>query len=236
MTTNNKTTLALSIVAAALIIGGVILYFGKSSNTAVAPQLEQADQDLLASRGLSVKGLPVLGDPKAPVTLVEFGDFQCSYCVLFFDKIKPAIQKQFIDTGKANMFFKTLAFIGRESTDAGLASACAAQEGKFWEMYDAIYSAELSELSANKNNENSGNLTRDFFATQAEKIGLDKEKFLSCYDQKKYLSLFDENLQDAIKAMGQQVGTPTLFVIKNGTAQKVQNPFDLSNLERIINQ
>ena len=115
MPKNNKSTIALSIVVAALVIGGAILYATKpsspsgSSGSSAQPQ----NQNSLAARGLSTEGLPVLGDSKAPATILEFGDFQCSYCAMFFSQTEPTLQKEFIDTGKANMVFKTLAFIGK---------------------------------------------------------------------------------------------------------------------------
>jgi protein-disulfide isomerase len=157
---------------------------------------------------------------------------------MFFAQTEPTLQKEFIDTGKAKLVFKTLAFIGQESVDAGEAAACAADQGKFWPMHDAIYSAEVAELAQKKSNENSGNLTRSFFASEADKLGMNKTDFLSCYDSKKYASLMTNNMTDAGKAMGSQVGTPALFVIKDGKATQVnqtnQGPFDIAEYERLI--
>ena len=235
MLKNNKTTIALSIIVAALIIGGAILYSSKPSSSGTTPA---QNQNTLASQGLSTEGLPVLGDPKAPATILEFGDFQCSYCAMFFAQTEPTLQKEFIDTGKANLVFKTLAFIGKESTDAGVAAACAADQGKFWPMHDAIYSAEVAELAKNKSNENTGNLTRDFFASEADKLGMNKTDFLSCYDSQKYVSELNNNMSDASKALNGRVGTPAVFIIKNGQAAQVsqtqQGPFDIAEYERII--
>ena len=236
MPKNNKTTIALSIIVAAIIIAGAILYVARPKTT-VAPAASNS-QPSLADKGLSIDGLPVLGDPKAPATILEFGDFQCSYCAMFFAQTEPTLQKEFIDTGKANLVFKTLAFIGQESTDAGEAAFCAADQGKFWPMHDAIYSAEVAELAKNKSNENTGNLTRSFFASEADKLGMNKTDFLSCYDSKKYESKLTSDMTDAGKAMGGRVGTPAVFIIKDGQATQVnqtqQGPFDIAEYERII--
>ncbi len=234
MQKDNKKTIALSIIIAAIIIAGAVLYVARPKTT-VAPTPSQTS---LADKGLSIEGLPVLGNADAPATILEFGDFQCSYCAMFFSQTEPTLQKEFIDTGKANLVFKTLAFIGQESIDAGLAAECSADQGKFWPMHDAIYSAEVAELAKNKSNENTGNLNRDFFASEADKLGMNKADFLSCYDSKKYSSKLDSNMSDADKAMNGRVGTPAIFIIKDGQATQVnqtqQGPFDIAEYERII--
>jgi protein-disulfide isomerase len=236
MLRNNKSTIALSIVVAALIIGGAILYVAKPSKSPSSLN----KKDSLSLQGLSFEGMPILGDPNASVTILEFGDFQCPYCAIFFAQVEPVLKKEFIETKKANIVFKTLAFLGKESVDAGNAAECAGEQGKFWQMHQAIFEAELAELSQGKNNENSGNLNRQFFESTAEKLGLDKEAFLSCFDQNKYVSKLDKFMSDAQKAMNGRVGTPAVFVIKDKVASKMdktqQGPFDIDAYRRIINE
>ncbi len=234
MPKNNKTTIALSIIVAAIIIAGAILYVARPKTTA-APAASNS-QPSLADKGLSIDGLPVLGDPKAPATILEFGDFQCIACVRFFAMAEPQITKDLINTGKANMVFKILDFIGPESIDAAEAAECSADQGKFWEMHDAIYNAELNEVKANKNNENSGNLTKNFFVSTAKNLGMDVNQFTSCYDSQKYASKIASFYTDAGKALGGLISTPSIFVIKNGVGQKVDNPFDVTSFEKIVNQ
>lgn len=222
----NKLTIVLSIVVAALVIAGAIIYAFRSGGGTGG----QSGKTDLAAKGLLTAGLPLRGDAKAPVTIVEFGDFQCVACVQFFATVEPQLKKELIDTGKANMAFKPLTFIDQfaskdragESWMAAQAAECAADQGKFWEMHDAIYQAELNEVLAKKNNENSGNLTKSFFVNTAVSLKLNSSQFTSCLDSQTYTDKIDGFMADAQKAMGNQISTPTLFVIKDGVATQMK--------------
>jgi protein-disulfide isomerase len=234
----NKITIYLSVIVAVLVIGVAIFYAlqkGGVSNSGLA-KATSTPTSALEAQGLSFDGLPLLGNPNATTTILEFGDFQCIACVQFFATAEPQITKDLIDTGKANMVFKILDFIGPESVDAAEAAECSADQGKFWEMHDAIYNAELNEAKANKSNENSGNLTKNFFVSTAKNLGMDVNQFTSCYDSQKYASKIASFYTDAGKALGGSISTPSVFVIKNGVGQKVANPFDVSSFEGIVNQ
>jgi protein-disulfide isomerase len=233
----NKLTIVLSILVAALAIGGAIIYISKGAGNQGGDQNQN-----LVDQGLSVEELSLKGDPKAKATILEFGDFQCIACAQFFAAIEPQITKELLDTGKANMAFKTLTFIDQyagkerqgESWLSAQATECAADQGKFWEMYDAIYQAEVDELLANKQNENSGNLTRDFFVKTAQNLKMGENQFTSCLDSQKHTDKIDSFMADAQKAMGNRVSTPSVYVIKDSVVQKVDNPFDFKSLEAII--
>jgi len=74
---------------------------------------------------------PVLGSPEAPITMIEFGDYQCFYCNNFFHNTEPAIVKNYIDTGKVKMYFKDFTIIGQDSVYAANAAHCAQEQGNF---------------------------------------------------------------------------------------------------------
>ncbi len=221
-----------SILLAGLIIAGSIMYVMGRGGTAVAPGTnggaQQAAQPSKVTGGLDVGQAPVLGDANAPHTIVEFGDFQCVYCTKFHTDMDSQIRTDFIQTGKAKMVFKTLAFIGPESSAAGLAAECAKAQGKFWDFHDAIYKAEQAEETAGKQSENSGNLTKDFFVQTAQSLGMDVGKFTTCYDNKDGQAQMTQYSQD-MQAAGVQ-GTPTVFI--DGT--QLQNPFDIAQYQAII--
>ena len=86
-------------------------------------------------------GSPILGDTSAPITIVEFGDYQCHQCYNWFHNTKPAIVQDYIDTGKANLVFVDLAFLGRDSPKAAQASYCAEDQGMYWEYHDTLYNS-----------------------------------------------------------------------------------------------
>lgn len=84
--------------------------------------------------------LPVLGDENAPVTIVEFSDLECPYCQQFFKDAYPQIKKEYIDTGKAKLYYRhyPLPFHPMAKPSA-VAVECANDQGKFWEMHDRIF-------------------------------------------------------------------------------------------------
>lgn len=113
----------------------------------------------------------ILGDPNAPVTVIEYGDYQCPFCARFFTDVEPFIRDEYIKTGKVKMVFRNYAFLGPESVDAAEAAECAKDQGKFWEFHDALYEAEAED-----GREHNGNLNKDLFVEISEKLGLTKKK------------------------------------------------------------
>ena len=84
-------------------------------------------------------GSPVMGSESAKVTIVEFGDYQCHQCYNWYHNTKDSIVENYIETGKSNLVFVDLAFLGRDSLKAAAASYCAEEQGKYWEFHDLLY-------------------------------------------------------------------------------------------------
>ncbi len=106
----------------------------------------------------------ILGDANAPVTIIEYGDYQCPFCGRFFSEVEPLIRSQYIQTGKAKMVFRNYPFLGPESDAAAEAAECAKDQGQYWAYHDALYSAKIQSPT-----ENNGILNKDLF----EKIASD---------------------------------------------------------------
>lgn len=193
-------SLPTSILVAALLIAGAVIYSTGSKTvgepadvSAIVGQKDLADDDV------------ILGDPKAPVTIVEFGDYQCPFCGRFFSQVEPMIREEYIKTGKVKMVYRDFAFLGPESQGAALASQCAAEQGKFWAYHDELYKAEIADGV-----EHNGNLSAVFFKSLASQLGLDGNKFNSCLDSQKYKDEVQKDYNDAVAAGVK--GTPTTFV------------------------
>lgn len=120
---------------------------------------------------------PVLGNPNAKVTVVEFADYQCPFCERFFTDTFSQIKKDYIDTGKIKFVYKNLAFLGKESTDAANAALCAKDQNKFWEYHDYLFTHQGPE--------NSGAFSPDKLKGFAASLGLDTTQFNSCLDNQK---------------------------------------------------
>lgn len=151
-----------------------------------------------------------LGDPNAPVKIEVFEDFQCPACKQFGDSVETQIitqMKDLIESGKVYYHFRQYPFIDdnaayHESDKAALASMCAAEQGKFWQMKETIF--------ANWKGENQGNFTDRRLQAMAQAIGLDMGKYNDCYDSNKYKAEIDADYE-AGKKMGVS-GTPSLFI------------------------
>jgi len=218
-----------SIIIAVGILG-VAVWYGKTP----------ASQDAGGNGGLETGKAAYIGNENAPHTIIEFLDFQCVACGAFFSRMEPEVRKQYIDTGVAKMVIKTLTFIdsfdkskkSQESQLAAYAAQCAADQGKFKEMHDAILSAETAESAAGKNNENSGNLTREFFTEAARTMNLSVDTFNNCIDTEKPREAIEGFKNDAVAAMGDQISTPTIFI----DGVRMKNPFDIEEYKKALSQ
>jgi protein-disulfide isomerase len=163
---------------------------------------------------------PVRGDANAPVTIVEYGDFQCTSCDAFFRAVEPRLLSDYVTTGKAKLVFKNFPWIGDESQRAAEAAACAGAQGKFWEYHDVLYSSQRAE--------NSGTFAVPNLKRFAAQLGLDQTAFDACVDGRAYKAAVDQDMNE-VRTLG-LTGTPT-FVI-NG--QRVVGAQDYSVFASVI--
>lgn len=186
------------------------------------PQEEQAPISLSV---FTANGSPILGDPDAPVTLIEFGDFQCFFCNKFFHDTEESLLTNYVETGKVKVIFKDFTIIGPDSVNAAHGARCADEQGMFWEYHDELYN--------NWDGENNGWASSENLLKFAGDIGLDTEKWNQCMLDKTYQQAIVSSNNDA-RTLG-LTGTPAFFVIgpdsqvtKIGGAQ----PYDV--FERIF--
>ncbi len=153
------------------------------------------------------------GNPDAPVTILEFSDFQCPYCGRFFAEVEPQINQQYIENGQVRMGYIHFAFLGQESLWAAEASECAADQDAFWEFHDKLFNSQ--------NGENRGAFSKDNLKKFAAELGLDTDTFNQCLDGGKYSAYVQSQVN-----VGRQIGvqsTPTFLV--NGQAVVGAQPF-----------
>jgi len=169
---------------------------------------------------------PVLGDAKAKVLIIEFGDYQCPSCRMFWREVEPRLKKDYIDTGKVKLVFRDFPIvqIHPEAMLAAMAADCAVDQGKYWQMHDKIYREQ---------DKGEDSLVR-FKATDLKKwakdTGLDTAAFNECLDSSRYR---DEVAKD--KADGDSVGiqgTPTFFI--NGRVVGGAQPYPV--FKKIIDE
>src|SRR5689334_9245245 len=178
----------------------------------VIKQSQKEASNNLSPQSLIRSGSPLQGNPSAPITIVEFGDFQCKFCDRFAKETEPKINATYVQTGKANMIFKNFVTHGPDSITAAMAAQCANDQGKFWNFYQILYKNQGSENSGWANT-----YGMKKFALQIP--GLDIQKFNSCLDSSKYKLFVNKDNTLAISSGFQ--GTPS-FVIerKDGSSRE----------------
>lgn len=221
-----------------LIVGGVVavvigiiaasaLNFGGTETI-----MENTDTGSSASplsfSNLITSETPLKGDPSAPITLIEFGDFQCPNCGRFARDTSPQIEASYVDSGKVSMAFKHFTVVGPDSKPAAMASQCANDQGMFWEFHDELYN--------NQGHENSGWASRDNLKQIASNMGLDTQSFNSCLDSNKYESLVENDLNLA-KQLDFR-GTPSFLILKNDGSQPqaLTGAYPYATFEKIFDE
>lgn len=167
---------------------------------------------------VSVGELPILGKKDAPVTIVEFSDFQCPFCKSFFDETLPKIKSEYIDTGKARLAYRhfPLTTIHPNAQKAAEASECANEQDKFWDYHDQLFTnqADWESLAANE--------ALEKFVEYANTVGIDGETLRECVTSGKMEERVSKDIEDGVAAGVD--GTPATFV--NGILITGAVPFE----------
>lgn len=230
--TNPFLTTPIAIIIGSVIIsfsilfnGGVIQIKGlsatKSGTTPTAalpgassaPTAPEAPSDPVK---ISVDDDPVLGDKNAPVTIIEFSDYECPFCKRHFDQTLPELVKNYIDTGKAKLVFRDLplSFHDPLATKQAIAANCAREQGTdetYFKIHDAIFKATTS---------NGSGMTMDQLYGLANTIGIDQAVFKSCIDTDKYKEEVAKDLADA-GSIGAS-GTPSFVIGKSTDSGEIE--------------
>jgi protein-disulfide isomerase len=157
-----------------------------------------------------------IGDPGAPITIVEFTDFQCPFCSRHFNQTYPQIVDKYVDAGTVYYVFKDfpLNSIHPQAAKAAEAARCAGDQGAYLELHDLLFARQ---------GQWSGREPSELFIDYAKELGLDDELFAGCLTSGKHAAAVEADLQDGI-ALG-VTGTPAFFL--NGHLVSGAQPFDL---------
>ena len=218
-------SLAIGATVASITIIVVILGVGGSINQQElliepAPKIEQMGPAKITMNTFVSNGSPILGNPNAPITLVEFGDYQCHYCNVFFQNTEDEIIKNYVETGKVKIIFKDYNIIGPDSINSSHGAHCAGEQGLFWEYHDILYS--------NWTGENNGWASPSNLTTFADEINVNMDQWTECMNEKSHSKTIMESNNDA-KAL-ELTGTPAFFIInENGKVSKLfgAQPFEV---------
>lgn len=180
------------------------------SQTATTQTAQAPSQPSRPTTGTaSVDDDPVIGDENAPITMIEFSDYECPFCKSFFDQTLPQIKKNYIDTGKVKLVYRDLplSFHDPMATKEAIAANCAREQGgdtKYFEYHDEIFNRTVS---------NGNGLNDDDLTSIAADIGLNASQFVTCQGDDSQEQEVKKDLADAAAAGA--TGTPTFIIGKS---------------------
>ena len=215
----------IGVAGAAIVLVTLVAVFATSYmsdfETARTPNTEDE------SKTLELKDAPVLGSKTATVTIVEVGDYQCHMCKLWFEETRPLIIENYVETGKVNLVFVDMPFLGSDSTPASEATYCADDQGEYWKYHAMLftYQEEIDDGWASANR----------LQAIAFNLGLDIEQFDKCMTTDDHKALVNSNMQIARNEFGAN-STPTFMIINTSTgeAEKIVGAHPYSTFEKVI--
>jgi protein-disulfide isomerase len=195
---------------------------GKNENDAIAAAKEsrwgkgpQPPKMLEAAVKIPTAGSPVMGPADAPVTLVEFSDFQCPYCSLAVSKLNAVLKAY---PKQVKLIFKQFPLdTHSQAAQAAAAAIAAHQQGKFWPMHDALFASRRD-------------LSRPTILAIAGKTGLDMKRFTADLDSAETKKTVARDVEDGDKAGVE--GTPSVYI--NG--QKYNGSLELDAIRKVIDE
>lgn len=151
---------------------------------------------------------PLKGDPDAPVTIVEFSDYQCPFCRKFHNEVLPRIEEEYISAGKVRYIFRDFPLRFHEKAiPAAVAANCAGEQGKYWVMNDFLFN-------------NPSRLDKDSTLASARELGIDEDKFRECINNEEQVEEVKSDLE-----MGRKYGvrgTPSFFIGPTGDGKEME--------------
>ena len=195
------------------IIIGIIIGLGLTTNL----EKSSDDSSILNKENL-LQGSTMLGNPNAKITIVEFGDYQCTFCYKFHDETMKKINQEYIKTANVNFIYKDFPLNGEQSILASEASYCAQKQNKFWEYHDTLYN--------NWGGENTGWITENVLQGFARDVGLNLDEFSQCLENSEYRQKVLDNEQFA-----REIGinaTPSFLIFNDSELYRIigAQPFD----------
>ncbi len=159
---------------------------------------------------VSIDDDPVMGDPNAPVTLIEFSDYRCPFCSRFDSDTLTQLKTEYIDTGKLKFVYRDFSIHAPQSDDASTAGNCALEQNKFWEyqkvLWERFDAGDTFDAATLK--------------SYAGQLGLNQATFDSCFDAGNQKAEFEKDYNDA--RLLSVTGTPTFFVGKTTSSGEIE--------------
>ncbi len=172
----------------------------------------ETEPSLLTPSNLIEGGSPIMGNSDAAITILEWGDYQCTFCYKFHQDTLSTIHEDYISSGKVKLIFKDFPLNGPDSFLAAEASYCAGDQGRYWQYHDELYE--------NWGGERTGWITRESLDAFANAVDLNLLEFNKCLDEHKY-----QNKVIEIHEFGKEIGidaTPYFLIFNEEKIIKIR--------------
>ncbi|KXK14898.1 MAG: DSBA oxidoreductase family protein [Chloroflexi bacterium OLB14] len=201
--------------AVGVLTGFFVWGYDQPAETANQPT-GQTQEPSYVRYDIETEGYPSLGPADAPITIVEFSDFQCPFCKRFHEETYQALLEAY--PGQIRFVYRNLPLtsIHPDAMSAAVASLCADEQNVYWDFHDKLFSGEL--------------LNRNVYTQYASELNLDTDKFSACLDSGKFDDFISQDMDFALN-LGVQ-STPTFFI--NGLAIVGAQP--LSSFQNLIDK
>ena len=195
------------------IIVGIFIGVGIVSNL----DKDSSNSSVLTKENL-IKGSIIMGNPNAKITIVEFGDYQCTFCYKFHDETMKKITDEYIKTNNVNFVYKDFPLNGEQSILASEAAYCAEKQNKFWEYHNTLYN--------NWGGENTGWITENVLLGFARDLEMNLDDFSQCLGNSEFRQKVLDNEQ-----FGREIGinaTPSFLIFNDNEIYRIigAQPFE----------
>ncbi|MEM7008157.1 MAG: thioredoxin domain-containing protein [Thermodesulfobacteriota bacterium] len=182
----------------------------KSNPSQAARPSAPAEQPVV-EKVVSIDDDPMKGDKDAPITIIEFSDYECPFCKRSHDNVMTKIDEEYVKTGKVRVVFRDFPLgFHKNAIPAALAANCGGEQGKYWEVHEFLF-------------KNPKKLTPDDVLASADEIGLDKAKFQACVNNKDNEKEITADME-AGKEYGVR-GTPSYFIGRTTDGDEITGVF-----------
>lgn len=218
-----KTPTKIAVASAVIVVGIIMTVYSVSEmdmDTKVAVA-SKVDLDNIRQYSHS------LGSPDAPITIIEFGDFQCPFCGEWYQETGIHINEKYVESGQVELLYVDYPFLGPDSYPASHASYCVEKQGMYWEFHEVLF--------VNQGDTNDGWASQDNIRNFAMQMNLDMEKYDQCMNSSEFNQKIDQSLELGDDYEVNQ--TPTFLVVSDsGQYQKIEGKQPLVVFEELINK
>ncbi|MDC0041578.1 DsbA family protein [Candidatus Nitrosopelagicus sp.] len=201
------------------VIIGVLIGVGLVNNL----EQDSSNPSVLTKENL-INGSIIMGNPNAKITIVEFGDYQCTFCYKFHDETMKKITDEYIKTNNVNFIYKDFPLNGKQSILASEAVYCAQKQNKFWEYHNTLYN--------NWGGENTGWITENVLLGFARDLEMDLDDFSQCLGNSEFRQKVLDNEQ-----FGQEIGinaTPSFLIFNDNEMYRIIGAQSFEKFEQVF--